>query len=273
MDDGGLRMDRRRLLELIGCSLVAACSGDGERGGGGASNAVDPTGDTASPPPEETGTFDPADSGADPACAETPKEGIGPYPGDGSNGPDVLAIDGVVRSDIRTSLVGGATAEGIPFTLRLRLTDSGCAPLAGYAIYVWHCNRDGDYSMYSAAVADQDYLRGVQVCDGDGAVAFTTIWPGCYPGRWPHVHVEVYASVADATGDGEPLLITQIALPEDRCAEVYATPGYEASAPIFEGKSLENDRVFRDDVSLQLVAVTGALDALEGSLDIAIGAQ
>ena len=48
-------------------------------------------------------------------CTTIPEETAGPYPGDGSNGPDVLTQDGVVRADIRSSF-GGATgtASGVP---------------------------------------------------------------------------------------------------------------------------------------------------------------
>lgn len=44
-----------------------------------------------------------------------PEETAGPYPGDGTDGPNVLTESGVVRSDIRSSfgsLTG--TAQGVP---------------------------------------------------------------------------------------------------------------------------------------------------------------
>lgn len=45
------------------------------------------------------------------ACgAEIPDETAGPYPGDGSNGPNVLAESGIVRSDI-TSSFGSSTTK------------------------------------------------------------------------------------------------------------------------------------------------------------------
>jgi len=36
-------------------------------------------------------------------CGKIPEETAGPYPGDGSNGPNALTATGVVRSDIRSS--------------------------------------------------------------------------------------------------------------------------------------------------------------------------
>jgi len=113
-------------------------------------------------------------------CATIPEETEGPYPADGSNGPDVLSQSGIVRKDIRSSFGElSGIAEGVPLTIRLTIenTSDGCAPLAGGAVYLWHCSREGNYSLYT--VTDQNYLRGVQEADGDGVVTFTSIFPGC----------------------------------------------------------------------------------------------
>ena len=86
------------------------------------------------------------------ASGEIPDETEGPYPGDGSNGPDVLEQDGVIRSDIRSSFGGASgTAEGVPMTLEMVVKDlaNGGAPFAGVAVYVWQCSREGLYSLYS----------------------------------------------------------------------------------------------------------------------------
>ena len=34
---------------------------------------------------------------------------------------------------------------------------------AGVAVYWWHCDRDGKYSLYSEGIEDQNYLRGAQM--------------------------------------------------------------------------------------------------------------
>src|SRR6185369_5639030 len=113
-------------------------------------------------------------------------ETAGPYPADGSNANlNALALSGIVRSDIRSSIAGATgVAAGVALTVRLALvnTNGSCADLAGYAVYLWHCDRDGQYSLYSAGVTGENYLRGVQVSDSDGMVSFTTIFPGCYSG-------------------------------------------------------------------------------------------
>lgn len=199
------------------------------------------------------------------ACPETPSETEGPYPGDGSNGPNVLAEDGVIRADLRPSLSSDAVADGIELTVTLTLVDSGatCGPLEGYAIYLWHCDAEGRYSLYSDGVTGDDYLRGVQVTDANGVVTFTTVFPGCYDGRWPHMHFEVYESAEAATSGGDILLTSQLALPEAACADAYADARYAGSLANLEGTSLSDDGVFGDDeAETQLAAVTG--DAAAG---------
>ena len=105
----------------------------------------------------------------------------------------MLAESGVVRSDIRSSFGGSSgTAEGVPMQLELTVTDLPAGtPFAGVAVYVWHCTREGGYSLYSDGVEDQNYLRGVQAAGDDGIVTFTSVFPACYQGRWPHIHFEV----------------------------------------------------------------------------------
>jgi protocatechuate 3,4-dioxygenase beta subunit len=83
-------------------------------------------------------------------------------------------------------------------------------------------------------------------------VAFDSIWPGCYDGRWPHVHFEVYPSVADALAAQNSIATSQIALPEADCQKVYAESGYETSATNLTHTSLASDNVFRDGWDLEL---------------------
>lgn len=192
-----------------------------------------------------------------------PQETNGPYPADGSQASsqslNVLTRSGIVRSDIRTSISTGNTAAGVPFTFTLTLVDSNsnCAPLVGYAVYVWHCNRDGNYSLYSSGVTNEDYLRGVQATDSSGNVTFASIFPACYSGRWPHVHFEVYPSLATATGPSNLLHTSQMALPEAACKTVYATTGYAQSVQNLSKVTLASDNVFRDGYSLQVPTISG----------------
>lgn len=195
------------------------------------------------------------------SAGEIPDETAGPYPGDGSNGPDVLEQSGIVRSDIRSSFGDSATtAEGIPMTLELNIKDlaNGGAAFAGVAVYVWHCDRAGNYSMYSAAVEQENYLRGVQIADAAGTVRYTSIFPACYTGRWPHIHFEVYPDAASITDVSKAIATSQVALPQDVSEAVFATDGYEASVKNLAQLSLATDNVFGDDSGAsQLATVTG----------------
>ncbi|GAB3308261.1 intradiol ring-cleavage dioxygenase [Geodermatophilus aquaeductus] len=247
--DQGLGFDldtlvsRRRLLGLFG--LGAAGLGLAACGGGSGTSTVASS----------------SSSAALAVAGEIPDETAGPYPGDGSNGPDVLEQSGIVRSDIRSSFGDlSGTAEGVPMTLQLTISDlaNGGAPFEGVAVYVWHCTREGGYSLYSEGITDQNYLRGVQVADAAGTVTFTSVFPACYSGRWPHVHVEVHPDQASITDSANAIATSQVALPQEVCDTVYATPGYEASVSNLARVSLDGDNVFGDDSGAsQLATVTG----------------
>nr|WP_208383558.1 intradiol ring-cleavage dioxygenase [Modestobacter marinus] len=244
--DLGTLVTRRRMLAFLG--LGAAGAGLAACGGTSSTSSAAATSSSAS------GT-------AAGALTEIPDETAGPYPGDGSNGPDVLEQSGIVRSDIRSSFgEARGTAEGVPMTLRLTVRDlaNGGVPFAGVAVYVWHCDRDGNYSMYSDGVTDQNYLRGVQVTDAAGTVTFTSIVPACYSGRWPHVHFEVYPDQDSITDATTTIATSQVALPKDVCDAVYATSGYESSVRNLADVTLTNDNVFGDDGGAsQLATVSG----------------
>jgi protocatechuate 3,4-dioxygenase beta subunit len=259
--DQGLAFDletmvsRRKLLKLagysgLGAGLLALA------GCGGSSGSASEGGATATAAATTAGTT--TDD-----CTAIPEETAGPYPGDGSNGPDVLSQSGVVRRDIRSSFGDlSGTAEGVPLTVKVAVRDAsnGCAALAGAAVYLWHCDRDGEYSLYT--ITDQNYLRGVQATGNDGVATFTSIFPACYPGRWPHIHFEVYPSLAAATDDANTIATSQIALPEDACNEVYATDGYGQSVTHMQQVSLRTDNVFGDNGgAYQVGTLTGSVDA------------
>jgi protocatechuate 3,4-dioxygenase beta subunit len=253
-------VSRRGALVLLGGLglAVAGCSGGSDSRNatatteGGSSSTTSTTSGATTTTTGSTAT-------AVTSCSTIPEETGGPFPGDGSNGPDVLGESGVVRKDIRTSFDGSSgSAEGVPYTIQFTVVDvdSGCKPLEGAAVYVWHCDRDGNYSMYQSA-SDANYLRGVQPADANGLVTFTSIFPAAYSGRWPHVHFEVYPNVDAATSGSNKLATSQIALPKDVCHAVYATDGYEQSASNLARTSLDSDMVFSDGASLQTPSMTG----------------
>jgi len=251
-------LERRRLLRwvLAGAASLPLIS----CGGSGASDtaATSTSGTTGS---GTTTTTTPASS----ACAVIPEETGGPYPADGTNTNggsiiNVLNQSGVVRSDIRSSFNGATgVAAGVPLTIRLQLVNANasCASLAGYAIYLWHCDRDGLYSLYSSGVTAQNYLRGVQETDSTGSLSFTTIFPGCYAGRMPHVHFEVYPSLARAAAASNRIKTSQFTFPLATLNEVYTASGYTSSVRNLAQISYATDNVFSDGTSLQMAGVTG----------------
>jgi len=251
LTDQGLRFDvvtvmsRRRILRGLGLGagvLTLAACGAGTTTSGSSSSSA---------------------SASASGSGEIPDETAGPYPGDGSNGPDVLEQSGIVRSDIRSSFGNASgTADGVPLTIELaikNLTNAGAA-FAGVAVYVWQCNREGGYSLYSDGITEENYLRGVQVADDAGKVSFTSIFPACYTGRWPHIHFEVYPDQASVTDSTKAIATSQVALPKDICDTVYATDGYSASIATLAQVTLADDNVFGDDDGAsQLSTVTGSL--------------
>ena len=257
-------LDRRQALRFLGLGAatagLAAC-GVGASGSGTSS-------------PSAAGSSGSTSASTTSATGEIPDETAGPYPGDGSNGPDVLEQSGIVRSDIRSSFGSASgTAAGVPMTLNLAITDLVAGvPFAGVAVYVWHCTREGGYSLYSDGVTGENFLRGVQVAGDDGTVSFTSIFPACYSGRWPHVHFEVYPDRASITDSTQAIATSQVALPKDACDAVYATEGYDASVANLARVSLDDDNVFGDDGGAsQLGTVTGSVaDGYTVSLTAAV---
>ncbi|HEY8870972.1 MAG TPA: intradiol ring-cleavage dioxygenase [Candidatus Limnocylindrales bacterium] len=236
-------MDRRRVLKILGFGAVAA-------GLAACGVSSSPLASLTGGSPQASGTSSSAAGTAAADCAVIPEETAGPFPGDGSNGPDILTQSGVVRADVRSSFGASSTvATGVPLTIKLAIQDlaKSCAPLANAAVYLWHCDQQGRYSMYSQGVTNENYLRGVQAAGADGVVTFQSIFPACYSGRWPHIHFEVYPSIAKATDPANKIATSQIALPEATCKIVYATSGYEQSVTNLSQVSLKSDNVFGDD--------------------------
>lgn len=71
------------------------------------------------------------------------------------------------RSDIRVDPANGSVSTGVPLTLNIavqELGSSGCAPLAGAYVDIWHCDAAGLYSDESAnGTVGRKFLRGVSV--------------------------------------------------------------------------------------------------------------
>lgn len=132
------------------------------------------------------------------ACTLTAEQTEGPYWFD---------VD-KIRTDIRED------REGAELRLAIRVRDAeGCAPLHNTVVELWHADAGGVYSGFDSGTGE-DFLRGAQVTNGDGIVEFTTIYPGWYVGRTPHIHAKVHI-------DNSTALTTQLYFDDAISTEVY----------------------------------------------------
>ena len=186
-EDRGLVYDvqtlvsRRSALGLFGAlgagALLAGCGGTSDSSSAGGTTTASGSASASSPSGSSSGS-----SSGSGDLTVVPDETGGPYPGDGSNGVNVLDDSGIVRSDIRSTFGSGTTttAEGVPLTIRLTVRDAATGDAKkGCAVYIWHCDRSGGYSLYGQGLEDVNYLRGVQPADHTGTVEFTSVFPGC----------------------------------------------------------------------------------------------
>lgn len=195
----------------------------------------------------ESGTGSGTDAGSSSgSCSVSPTETAGPFP---TKSPSSL-----VTNDIRSD------RAGVPFSIKITVNNrnNNCAALAGAIVDIWHCDKDGYYSEYggsgmqSANFQSVHFLRGRQTTDASGVVTFTSIFPGWYSGRAPHIHVHIY----DASGAS--LLVTQIAFPTDVCNTVYTTATNLYTRGV-QDTSNARDNVFADSLASELATVTGSV--------------
>ena len=159
-----LDLTRRQAVGAAGTTGVALLFGGLVRGSGG---ALDP---------------DVAEAAA--TCVMTPAKTEGPY----------FVDERLNRSDIRSDPTTGDVQDGVKLTLKLSVFDASndCAPVQGAQVDIWHANASGLYSDEAAnGTTGKKFLRGYQLTDADGAVTFTTIYPGWYSGRAVHIHFKV----------------------------------------------------------------------------------
>ena len=160
------------------------------------------------------------------ACTLTPEQEEGPFY--------------VALQRIRSNIVGNR--KGVPLILRITVIDSStCKPLRGAAVDVWQADAVGHYSDESQeGTSGQTWLRGLQLTDANGLAKFTTIYPGFYSGRAPHIHVKVHLGGTHTTSkysDGHVSHNGQIFLPEALSTKVYRSSPYTQDA---------NTRTYRD---------------------------
>lgn len=171
-----------------------------------------------------------------PSCTLTPRQTEGPFYFDTK----------LIRQDITEG------RPGVQLHLKLKVVDSGsCEPLQDAVVDIWHCDALGEYSGYETAnfgrpprgerrggqggrrqtpQNEKTFLRGAQVTNSEGEVAFKTIYPGWYQGRATHIHIKVYL-------DNDDVLTSQMYFPEEKTESTYQEDVYAAH----EGNRLKND--------------------------------
>jgi len=181
------------------------------------------------------------------ACTVASSETAGPFP--------TLTPAKLVRTDIT------GTRTGITFDINITVYNvNGCNVVPGVVVDIWHCDKDGYYSQYGGTqmqkpdFTNQDFLRGRQVTDSQGRVAFKSIFPGWYTGRATHIHVHIY----DANGNS--LLISQIAFPEGTGSVVEQVNGatqYGYTKGMSGYTFNKSDNVFSDGTATEMSTITG----------------
>ncbi|HEV7381492.1 MAG TPA: intradiol ring-cleavage dioxygenase [Dyadobacter sp.] len=222
-------MERKEFLKrgfsALGFAAIVSCS----------NKSVDPV-DTAT----ETGT-----STGDGTCTITATETAGPFP--------TKVPGSYVLNDITSDRQGNK----LTVKISIQNKNNNCDALAGALVDIWHCDAGGNYSQYggsgmqSTNYQSVNFLRGRQTTDTNGLVTFTSIYPGWYSGRAPHIHVHIY------NAGGTSLLVTQIAFPEAISALVYAQGVYKSHGQA--DTSNARDNVFGDGTSTEMSTVTGSV--------------
>jgi len=187
------------------------------------------------------------------ACVVTAVETAGPFPL-----VSVLDNPALVRRDITEG------RAGIPLTLTLKIVDhdKACAALGGAAVYIWHCDADGDYSGYSAqergSRARETFLRGVQLTGGDGRVTFATIFPGWYVSRLTHIHVQIFLAGTALSSHAVAAATTQLCFPDAVTAAAYDSSALYPKGQNRVTPSYASDPVFGNGIGTELLTVSGS---------------
>lgn len=178
------------------------------------------------------------------------------------------------RSDIRSDPADGTVQQGALLALTLNVSSIGkgrCSPLEGAIVDIWHCDAGGVYSdavdqSQNLDTTGKKFLRGYQVTDKDGLAKFTTIYPGWYPQRTPHIHYKI-RSPESAKSPYE--FVGQMYFDEGTSDRIYARPPYASRGK----RSVSNltDRIFLADGGRQsMLVVKPVRDAYTGSFDVAL---
>jgi len=225
----GRILTRREILSLMGitgAAVLAACTAEGLPTTPPATGTAAPTGipatSAATSPEAATAEATAAASEAASAATAAPVCVVRP---ELTEGPFFFDL-GLDRSDIRTDAASGSEKAGRRLDLAVIVSgvdSNGCLPLEGAVVDVWQCDADGVYSGTGGASAES-FLRGYQLTDAFGRAAFTTIYPGWYPGRSVHIHFKIRVPNGS---NGNYEFTSQFFFDDDFSAKVYTEPPYD----------------------------------------------
>lgn len=194
-------------------------------------------------------------------CVVRPEQTEGPY----------FVDEMLNQSDLRKDPTDGSVQAGLPLELAIvvsRWAAGACAPLAGAQVDLWHCDHRGIYSGVRDPDFDtvgQKFLRGYQRTDAAGRAAFTTIYPGWYPGRTVHIHFKVRSPAAKKPGFE---FTSQVYFDDALTDRVFAADPYSARGP----RSTRNtdDRIFRRNGAELLLTLEAGNGGYAGTFDVAL---
>jgi protocatechuate 3,4-dioxygenase beta subunit len=174
--------------------------------------------------------------------------------------------EGLLRSDIRSDPGDGSVKEGALLELIVnvsRVSGSGCTPLEGVTVDIWHCDALGVYSDVSDpgfSTLGQKFLRGYQITDANGQARFTTIYPGWYQGRTVHIHFKIRHEGYEFT--------SQWYFDDSLSDEVFQQEPYAAKGE--RGTRNENDGIYRNGGDQLMLAVVPSGAGYAAAFDIGL---
>lgn len=166
-----------------------------------------------------------------------------------------------IRSDISDD------REGVSLALNFNvqsINGNTCSPIQDALFDVWHADANGDYSSVGNFQNEQ-FLRGIQPTDSDGNASFTTIFPGWYRGRTPHIHFKVRSSASSGSAYE---FTSQLFFETELSKQVYQQAPYSSRGLMDTTNS--RDGIYVRSGSDMLLAVSEMEEGYEATFNLAL---
>jgi protocatechuate 3,4-dioxygenase beta subunit len=152
--------------------------------------------------------------------------------------------------------------EGIKMILDTQVLDMATYdPAPDTMIQIWHCNSTSIYSSIvasgngdssDAANINTVFLQGLQLTDSLGVAQFTTLFPGHYTSRAPHIHILAHfngTTYPNGTyGGGYVSHVDQIFFNQDLITEVELTSPYSTNTQTLTTNA--NDSILAEEAAI-----------------------